>query len=76
MEEKTAALSVRVTPTLKQAVERAAAEDHRTVASLLEKMLTDHMKQGGYLDPPAVSAALKKKPPAPSATKAPARAKR
>ncbi|HNN90716.1 hypothetical protein [Haliangium sp. UPWRP_2] len=46
---KTAAIGVRVDPKIKEAAERAAAEDHRSVASLLEKLLTEYLTEKGYL---------------------------
>ena len=48
----TAAIGVRVDPKIKEAAERAAADDHRSVASLLEKLLTEYLTEKGYLDPP------------------------
>lgn len=49
---KTAAIGVRVDPKIKEAAERAAADDHRSVASLLEKLLTEYLTEKGYLHPP------------------------
>lgn len=46
---KTAAIGVRVDPDVKAAAEKAAADDRRSVASLLEKLLVDHLKANGYL---------------------------
>jgi hypothetical protein len=46
---RTANINVRVEPELKAAVEKAAAADHRSVASLLEKLLTEHLQQTGFL---------------------------
>lgn len=46
---KTAAIGVRVDPHVKEAAERAAADDHRSVASLLEKLLIEHLTEKGYL---------------------------
>jgi hypothetical protein len=42
-ETKTALLVARVRPSLKAAAERAAATDHRSVSSLIEKLLSDHI---------------------------------
>lgn len=47
---KTAAIGVRVDPKIKEAAERAAADDHRSVASLLEKLLTEYLIEKGYLN--------------------------
>ena len=49
---KTAAIGVRVDPKIKEAAERAAADDHRSVASLLEKLLTEYLTEKGYLRAP------------------------
>ena len=46
---RSAAIAVRVEPKIKQAAEKAASEDHRSVASLLEKLLVEHLKRTGYL---------------------------
>ena len=46
---RTAAIGVRVEPNVKEAAEKAAADDHRTVASLLEKVLIQHLRDAGYL---------------------------
>ena len=46
---KTAALSVRLTDEVKQALERAAAADSRSTASLAEKVLTQWLREQKYL---------------------------
>ncbi len=46
---KTAALSVRVDPDVKAAAEKAASDDRRTVASLVEKVLAEWLREKGYL---------------------------
>lgn len=46
---KTSAISVRVADEVKAAAEKAAAADSRSVASLVEKVLTDFLKAKGYL---------------------------
>lgn len=46
---KTAILNLRISPELKSAAEKAAADDHRSLTSLIEKLLTDHLKAHGYL---------------------------
>jgi hypothetical protein len=48
-ETRTAPLGLRITPTLRKALEKAAADDHRTVASYVEKLLTEHLREEGYL---------------------------
>lgn len=46
---KTALLNLRIAPELKEAATRAAADDHRSLTSLIEKLLTDWLKEHGYL---------------------------
>ncbi len=48
-ETRSAPLGLRITPSLKQALEKAAAEDHRPLASYVEKLLIEHLKAKGYL---------------------------
>jgi hypothetical protein len=48
-EIKTAPLGLRLKPSVKSALEEAAAEDHRPVASYVEKLLTEHLRKKGYL---------------------------
>ena len=55
---KTAAVSIRVDDAVKKALEKAAADDHRAVASYVEKLLIEHLKAKSYLaatDSPAAS---------------------
>ena len=53
VETKTAQVNLRLQPTLKKAAEQAAAEDHRSLTSLIEKLLTDFLRKKGYLKPQA-----------------------
>jgi hypothetical protein len=46
---KTSAISVRVTDDVKAAAEKAAADDSRSLASLVEKILREFLKKNGYL---------------------------
>jgi hypothetical protein len=46
---RTAAIGVRVAPEIKAAAEKAARDDHRTLASLLEKLLVGYLREHGYL---------------------------
>lgn len=46
---KTSALSVRVSDDIKEAVEKAAKEDDRSAASYVERVITQHLKEKGYL---------------------------
>ena len=46
---KTAQIGFRISPEIKEAAEAAAADDHRSLASLIEKLLVAHLKKRGYL---------------------------
>jgi hypothetical protein len=46
---KDAMIGIRVESYVKAAAERAAAEDCRSVASLIEKLLVEHLRRSGYL---------------------------
>lgn len=46
---KTPSLGVRVHPQTKAALEKAAADDMRSVSSLIEKILTEWLRANGYL---------------------------
>ena len=46
---KTSALSVRVTEQVKAVAEKAAADDSRSTASLVEKILVEWLRANGYL---------------------------
>jgi hypothetical protein len=48
-ETKTAQVNLRLRPSLKTAAEKAAAADHRSLTSLIEKLLADHLRKRGYL---------------------------
>jgi hypothetical protein len=48
-ETRSVPVGLRFTPSLKQALDKAAADDHRPVASYVEKLLTDHLRKAGYL---------------------------
>jgi hypothetical protein len=48
-ETRTTQILVRVRPSLKAAAEKAAAEDHRSLSSLIEKLLTDFLRKKGHL---------------------------
>jgi hypothetical protein len=47
--KKTATLNLRISPALKEVAEKAAADDHRSLTSLVEKLLSEHLKSKGYL---------------------------
>lgn len=42
-------VSFRLSPEIKAAAEKAAAEDHRSLSSLIEKALADYLRKNGYL---------------------------
>jgi hypothetical protein len=46
---KSLPVSVRLPPGIKEAAEKAAAEDTRSLSSFIEKVLTDFLKKNGYL---------------------------
>jgi len=46
---KTAQVNLRMKPNLKQAAEAAATDDHRSLTSLVEMLLTRHLIEHGYL---------------------------
>jgi hypothetical protein len=46
---KTAQVNLRIEPALKEAAEKAAAADQRSLTSLIEKLLTDYLKKTGFL---------------------------
>jgi hypothetical protein len=43
--KKTAQITFRIDPNLKDAAEKAAAQDHRSLTSLIEKRLTKHLQK-------------------------------
>ena len=47
--KRSATIGVRVDPQVKRAAEDAALDDHRSVASLLEKLLIVYLRKAGYL---------------------------
>jgi hypothetical protein len=47
--QKTATLNLRIDPALKQAADKAAADDRRSLTSLIEKLLADYLRERGYL---------------------------
>ncbi|MBV1800469.1 hypothetical protein [Siccirubricoccus sp. G192] len=48
-EGKTAQVNLRLQPSLKAAAERAAADDRRSLTSLIEHLLDQHLRARGYL---------------------------
>lgn len=47
---KTAQVNLRIDPELKALADKAAANDQRSLTSLVEKLLTDFLKKNGYLE--------------------------
>ena len=47
--KRSAQILIRVKPTLKAAAEKGAAGDHRSLSSLIEKLLSDYLRKKGYL---------------------------
>ncbi len=52
VEKRTSPIGIRVTPTMKAALESAAAQDHRPVASLIEKVMLEWLRERGHLPAP------------------------
>ncbi len=48
-ETKSVPLGLRITPTLKAALDKASSADDRSVASYVERVLADYLKKRGYL---------------------------
>jgi len=48
-DNKTNPISIRLTPKTKKAADKAAADESRTFSGLLEKVLSDWLKERGYL---------------------------
>jgi len=42
-------ISFRLSPEKKEALEKAAEDDSRSVSSMLEKIVSDHLRDKGYL---------------------------
>jgi hypothetical protein len=52
---RTAAINLQIEPALKAAAEKVAAEDHRSLNDLIEKLLTDYCKKRGMASGPSSS---------------------
>ena len=48
-DKKSVSVGLRITPTLKAAIDKAARRDQRTVASMVEKILSDYLAENGFL---------------------------
>lgn len=51
-ETKSAQFMIRMRPSVKSAGEKAAADDNRSLASLMETLLIAHLSERGYLPKP------------------------
>ena len=47
--KKTSIITIRAEPHLKAAAEKAAMDDHRSLTQLVEKLLSDYLREKGYL---------------------------
>ncbi len=52
--KKTAQITVRINSMLKKAAEKAAAQDHRSLTALIERLLSKHLRSRGFLSAPSV----------------------
>lgn len=48
-ETKTVPLGLRITPTLKRALDKAAQEDDRPLSAYVERAIAEHLRKKGYL---------------------------
>jgi hypothetical protein len=48
-ETKTAQINLRMQPSLKRTLEKAAADDRRSLTGLIEKLVYDYLRKKGYL---------------------------
>jgi hypothetical protein len=55
---KTPSLGIRVQPETKEALERAAKADMRSISSLIEKVLVEWLREKGYLGKPAAAGSI------------------
>lgn len=46
---KTAQVNLRIDPDLKALADKAAAADQRSLTSLIEKLLTEHLRKNGFI---------------------------
>jgi hypothetical protein len=56
-----ASVELQLDPALEAAAERAAAKGKQTVPSLIEKVLADHLRKGGFLTEGEKAAARSRK---------------
>ena len=51
VQRRSAQFNMRMDPVLKAAAETAAADDRRSLSSLIEKLLMDYCREHGFLQP-------------------------
>jgi hypothetical protein len=51
-QRKSYAVSVRFDPAIKEAAERAASDDSRSLSSLIQKAVADYLRRTGYIKSP------------------------
>jgi hypothetical protein len=49
IQRRSTQFNMRIDPVLKEAAEKAAADDRRSLSSLVEKLLTDYCREHGFL---------------------------
>jgi hypothetical protein len=49
IQRRSTQFNMRIDPVLKDAAEKAAADDRRSLSSLVEKLLTDYCREHGFL---------------------------
>jgi hypothetical protein len=49
MAKRTALLNMRIEPEVKEAAEKAAEDDRRSLSGYVEKLLVEHLRKLGYL---------------------------
>ncbi|WP_043344359.1 hypothetical protein [Belnapia moabensis] len=59
---KTAPLGVRLDPAVKAGLEQAAATNMRSLSNTVEVILTDWLRQNGYLPKPAMELEIRQPP--------------
>ena len=52
MAKRTALLTMRIEPEVKEAAEEAASDDRRTLSAFVEKLLVERLSKLGYLKAP------------------------
>jgi len=58
-ENRSVQVNLRLPPSLKEAAEEAARQDHRSLASLIVKLLADHLRSEAWSRPTIFSMCIK-----------------